>query len=208
MPRRSLKKDDIEKEERKQSFFVYAPTSQTIMKIFWDVENITARGKKNVENFMEAVRSNMKDFKFKTTYAAAAQTFIDKNRDIEMNMQHANVDFCHAPKGESMADELIKKAMDVFFDEHGKDGWMVLISTDARAFTDTVETYTDHLVLIYDDANDLTKSSKIKKLMEAATYKIPLSHFIGKKGKRAGKGSEAHESTNSIKQKKVKTNKK
>ena len=184
MPNRPLLKDETEEQERKQSLFVYAPRTRTIMKIFWDFENAPARGAKNVENFMEAVQSNMIDFIFKTTYAAAAQAFIDRNKGIEMSMQHANVDFCHAPRGDNKADKLIKNAMKNFFDEHGEDGWMVLISTDGKAFTKTVEKYKKHLVLIYDDTKD-KHSAPINELSKAATIKRPLSHFLPKKRKRA-----------------------
>ena len=164
-------------EEQKQEtadHTITAPNKDTIMGIFWDVENAGVLVE-NIEIFAENVRSNMKNFHRKLFYAAAAQTYANV-REIPTRMKNANIDFFLAPEGKDEADEWILDQIKVFCDNYSENSWIVLISTDAKAFNPIVKSIRNPLVLIYDDGKDAS-GGKLKKMLKSARYKLPIKLF-------------------------------
>ena len=167
-------------EEQKQEtthHTITAPNEGTIMGIFWDVEN-TSVPVQYVENFAENVRSNMKNFHRKLFYAAAAQAYANV-REIPTKMKNANIDFFLAPEGKDEADDWIRDEIKEFCHKYRENSWIVLISTDAKAFNPIVKTIRNPLVLIYDDGKDAS-GGKLKKMLKSARHKFPIRLFTPK----------------------------
>ena len=147
----------------------------TPMGIFWDAENVAVKVCE-MEIFAENIRSffHKKNFHLKLFYVAGAPIYASAKDRLKRTF-NADIEFELVPHGPDEADYQIINEIEEFYKKHGENSWIVLISTDANAFTDTVRER-KNLVLVYDSKKKVT-GRKMKEMLKHASFRCALEGF-------------------------------